>query len=94
MVSCLTAGMNETEANKLWGIYHGDRQYVRTLGDPLRTVLEAPTRIAAEEVAARLGFGEVWAHPISHEQVNLAQWLPRPRPGHRQELAHQKLCSV
>ena len=71
--------MNETatEANKLWGIYHTDREYARTVGDPLRTVVEAPTKLAAEEAAARLGFGEPWAHPVSREQVNRAQWLPQ-----------------
>lgn len=94
--SCFTAGMNEiaTEANKLWGIYHTDREYARTVGDPLRTVVEAPTKLAAEEAAARLGFGEPWAHPVSREQVNRAQWLPQRRPGHRQELAHKKSRGV
>ena len=29
--------------NQLWGIYHTDREYARELGDPLRTVVEAPT---------------------------------------------------
>ena len=81
--------MNETTASKLWGIYHTDREYARTVGDPLRTVVEAPTKIAAEEVAARLGFGELWAHPVSREQVNRAEWLPKLRPGHRQELARK-----
>jgi hypothetical protein len=90
MVPWLTADMNETTANKLWGIYHTDREYARTMGDPLRTVVEAPTKIAAEEAAARLGFSEPWAHPVSREEVNRAEWLPKRRPGHRQEVAQRK----
>ena len=35
--------------NQLWGIYHTDREYARVMGDPLRTVVEAPTKLAAEE---------------------------------------------
>lgn len=35
--------------NQLWGIYHTDREYARVMGDPLRTVIEAPTKLAAEE---------------------------------------------
>lgn len=86
--------MNETTGNQLWGIYHTDREYARTVGDPLRTVVEAPTKIAAEEAAARLGFGEPWAHPVSREQVNRAEWLPKLRPGHRQELARKSLRGI
>ena len=55
--------------NQLWGIYYTDREYARELGDPLRTVVEAPTKIAAEETAARLGFGDPWAHPVTSEQA-------------------------
>ena len=29
--------------SQLWGIYHTDREYARLIGDPLRTVIEAPT---------------------------------------------------
>jgi hypothetical protein len=49
--------MNETaiEANKLWGVYHTDREYARTVGDPLRSVVEAPTKLAAEGAAVRTG---------------------------------------
>ena len=53
--------------NQLWGIYHTDREYARVIGDPLRTVVEAPTKLAAEETAARLGFSEPWAHPVTSE---------------------------
>jgi len=55
--------------NQRWGIYHTDREYARVMGDPLRTVVEAPTKLAAEEAAARLGFSDPWAHPINAEQV-------------------------
>lgn len=75
--------------NQLWGIYHTDREFARVMGDPLRTVVEAPTKIAAEEAAARLGFSEPWAHPVQPGEVRRAEWLPEVRPGHRQELARQ-----
>lgn len=74
---------------QLWGIYHTDREYARELGDPLRTVVEAPTKLIAEETAARLGFGNPWAHPVTSQQVRHAQWIHKRRPGHRQELAHK-----
>jgi hypothetical protein len=73
--------------NQLWGIYHTDREYAREMGNPLRTVVEAPTKLAAEEEAARLGFGEPWAHPVAATELRRAQWLPQRRLGHRQELA-------
>src|SRR6266496_2247342 len=63
--------------NQLWGIYHTDREYARVMGDPLRTVVEAPTKLAAEEAAARLGFSEPWAHPVTSEVAQRAQWLPK-----------------
>ena len=75
--------------NQLWGIYHRDREYAREMGDPIRTVVEAPTKLAAEEAAARLGFNEPWAHPVTTEQAQQAQWLPKNRPMHRQRLAHK-----
>ncbi len=75
--------------NQLWGIYYTDREYAREMGDPLRTVVEAPIKLVAEETAARLGFGEPWAHPVPSEQLRRAQWLQKRRPGHRQELAHK-----
>jgi hypothetical protein len=83
--------MNKTtvqkSGNQLWGIYHTDREYARELGDPLRTVVEAPTKLIAEETAARLGFGDPWAHPVNSQTTRRAQWLQKSRPGHRQELA-------
>ena len=62
--------------NRLWGIYHTDRDCSRIMGHPLRTVVEAPTKLAAEECAARLGFGDAWAHPATAEEAKTAQWLP------------------
>ena len=75
--------------NQLWGIYHTDREYARVMVDPLRTVIEAPTKLIAEETVARIGFGDPWAHPVTSERVRHAQWLHKRRPGHRQELAHK-----
>jgi hypothetical protein len=75
--------------NQLWGIFYTDREYAREHGDPLRTVIEAPTKLAAEEEAARLGFGDPWAHPVTSDQVSQAQWLPMRRADHRQELVRK-----
>jgi hypothetical protein len=75
--------------NQLWGIYYTDREYAREMGDPLRTVVEAPTKLAAEEVAARLGFTDPWAHPVTTEQAQRAQWQAKNRPVHRQRLARK-----
>ena len=61
--------------NQLWGIYHTDREYAREMGDPMRTVVEAPTKLAAEEEAARLGFSDPWAHPVTPEQARNAKWI-------------------
>ena len=80
--------------NQLWGIYHTDREYARVMGDPLRTVIEAPTKLAAEEEAARLGFGEPWAHPVTSGDLRRAQWLPKRQPRHRQPLAHKPLAGI
>ena len=75
--------------NQLWGIYHTDREYAREMGDPLRTVVEAPTKLAAEEAASRLGYSDPWAHPVTAEEAQRAQWLPGNRPAHRQRFAHR-----
>jgi len=75
--------------NKLWGIYHTDREYARTLGDPLRTTVEAPTKIAAEEAAARLGFSDPWAHPVAPELAKLTGMILKRQSGHRQECSHK-----
>src|SRR5436190_22332099 len=90
---CFTADMKTNESsssgNQLWGIYFTDREYAREMGDALRTVIEAPTKLAAEEEAARLGFSDPWAHPVTSEQAKEAQWLPTRRRRHRQGLVHK-----
>ncbi len=68
--------MKTTTQSQLWGIYYTDREYAREMGDPLRTVVEAPTEIAAEEQAARLGFGDPWEHPVTLDEAMKARWLP------------------
>lgn len=75
--------------NQLWGIYHTDREHAREVGDPLRTTIEAPTKIAAEDAAAKLGFNDPWAHPIAAEVVILTQSVLKKYPSHRRELAHK-----
>ncbi len=56
-------------ATQLWGIYYTDREYAREMGDPLRTVVEATSKGAAEETARRYGFTEPWAHPVTEEEA-------------------------
>jgi len=74
--------------NRLWGIYHTDREYARVMGDSLRTVVEAPNKLAAEEAAARLGFSEPWAHPVTPEEAQRAGLLPQHRQNHRRQFGH------
>ena len=64
-----TANSWPSDASQLWGIYHTDREYARVNGDPLRIVVKATTKLAAENIAQRLGFSEPWAHPITAEQA-------------------------
>ena len=54
---------------QLWGIYFASREYARVMGDPLRAVIAAPTKIAAEEAATQLGLNDTWAHPLTVEQT-------------------------
>jgi hypothetical protein len=75
--------------NQLWGIYYTDREYARLMGDPLRTVIEAATKLAAEEAAGKLGFESPWAHPVTAEQARQALWLPQQKPRHRRTSAGQ-----
>jgi len=90
----LNAILTPNAGKQLWGIYHADREYALEHGDPLRTVIEAPMKLATEEEAARLGFGDAWAHTVTPDQVSQAQWLPRRRPGHRQELVRKSARSI
>lgn len=84
-----TATLTPKQGNRLWGIYYTDREYARTQGDPLRTVIEAPTKALAEEVAGKLGFESPWAHPVTTEQARQALWLPVRRARVRQILARK-----
>ncbi|HEY3855345.1 MAG TPA: hypothetical protein VGO67_13215 [Verrucomicrobiae bacterium] len=75
--------------NQKWGIYHTDREYARSLGDPLRTKVETPTKIATEEAAAKLGFSNPWAHPVSSEMVELTDQILKEQRKHGQEWDHK-----
>ena len=68
--------MKTNQSLQLWGIYYTDREFAREMGDPLRTVVEASSKLAAEQEAARLGFSDAWAHPVTLEQAIKAKWLP------------------
>ncbi len=70
-----TAIESDTGA-QLWGIYYRDREFAREKGDPLRTVISAQTKEEAEQEASRLGFEEPWAHPVTLEETQKAEWLP------------------
>ena len=68
-----------TESNtgtQLWGIYYRDREFARESGDPLRTVVSAQSKEQAEQEALRLGFEEPWAHPVTENETQKAEWLP------------------
>jgi hypothetical protein len=84
------ATATDERKNQLWGIYYTDREYAREMGDPLRTVIQAPTKLAAEQAAMRLGFCDPWAHPVEEQQIENAQWLPRKRQTrHHQTVEHK-----
>jgi hypothetical protein len=72
-----------------WGIYYTDREYARLLGDPLRTVVEASSKRAAEEAAGKLGFESPWAHPVTAEQIPQALWIAPSTPKRRQKPARK-----
>ena len=82
-----TGRMNLTTKtdNKLWGIYHADQENGSILNDPLRTTVEAPTKIAAEEIAVRLGFNKPLAHPIAPGVAALAAQILKIHQEIRQE---------
>jgi hypothetical protein len=85
----VSTSTTETADEKLWGIYYTDREYARLLGDPLRTVVEASSKSAAEEVAGKLGFESPWAHPVTAEQIPQALWIAPSTPKRRQKPARQ-----
>jgi hypothetical protein len=55
--------------NQFWEIYFTDREYAHVMGDPLRAVIEAPSKSAAEEAACRLGISDAWAHSVTPDQT-------------------------
>lgn len=64
---------------QLWGITFNDAEWAREMGDPLRAVIAAPTKIAAEEAATQLGLESVWAYPLSDEQIkSLRKYTTQP----------------
>jgi len=71
-----TEHLSPKAGHQLWGIYHRNRDDAHQLGDPLRTVIEAPTELAAEELAARFGFSDPQVRPVTPQQASQAQWLP------------------
>ena len=47
--------------NQLWGIYYTDREYAREQGDPIRTVIEAPTKCGDRDLTRNeKGVAVVW----------------------------------
>lgn len=88
-----TRTLTPQTGNRLWGIYHTDREYAREQAEPLRFAVEARTKIAAEELAAHLGLSEPSARSITVEQARRAQWLPKHRAGQRQ-ITHQHSTDI
>ncbi len=76
-------GQENSGGEKLWGIYHVDAEYSRHLEEPVRTVVTAVTKTAADEAGAELGFGDAEVRPVNAEEARRAQWLPQSRPSHR-----------
>lgn len=81
----MSTSATQISGSQLWGIYYTDREYARLLGDPLRTVVEASSKSAAEEAAGKLGFESAWAHPVTAEQVPQALWIAPSKPNRRQK---------
>ena len=90
----MSTSTTEKADRQLWGIYYTDREYARLLGDPLRTVVEASSKSAAEEAAGKLGFESPWAHPVTVEQIPQALWIAPSRPKRREKLARKPSHSI
>ena len=56
----MSTSVTPSPDSKLWGIYYTDREYARVMGDPLRTVVEAPSKLAAEQALAETGLAGRW----------------------------------
>jgi hypothetical protein len=91
-VYCLLVAMNLTATtdNKLWGIYHTDREFSGLLDDPLRPTVEAPTKAAVEDIATKLGFSNPWAHPIEAKMVKLMDTVLE-KPSNLRQQSSRKL---
>ena len=89
-----TPTLNQKKGNQLWGIYYTDREYACHQGDPLRTVIEAPTKVAAERAAGKLGFESPRAHPVTAAQARQALWLPLRRTRRPQTVARKPLRGI
>jgi hypothetical protein len=55
--------------NELWGIYQYDSTTHDFWGDRVRMVVEAQSKEAAEEIAREKGLDQVWAWPLTSEQI-------------------------
>ncbi len=75
-MAVMKTAIESNTGTQLWGIYYRDREFARVKGDPLRTVVSAQTKEEAEQEASRLGFEEPWAHPVTLEETQKAEWLP------------------
>ncbi|MCI0747354.1 MAG: hypothetical protein L0Y58_18265 [Verrucomicrobia subdivision 3 bacterium] len=85
----MSTSTTEKADGQLWGIYYTDREYARLWGDPLRTVIEDPSKSAAEEAAGKLVFESPWAHPVTTEQIPQAFWIAPLTPKRRQKPARK-----
>lgn len=85
----MSTSTTQPTASNFRVIYYTDREYARVLGDPLRTVIEAPTELDAEEAAPRPGLSEPRAHSNRRDQVQRTEWLPKHRHSLHQELGYK-----
>jgi hypothetical protein len=71
------------QGEQLWGIYFAHREYALDNFDPLRAVVAAPTKRAAEEAASRLGLngpGGALVRLLSPEQAKQILETQSPIP--------------
>ena len=64
----LNAILTPTPGNQLWGIYYTDREYAREHGDPLRTVIEAPTMEQTSRISAVIAQLESWRDELQQQR--------------------------
>jgi hypothetical protein len=73
-----TAHGSATLQNTLWGIHSSDETNAQTDSTSLLTAVYAPSLVAAQEVAKRLGFRHPDVRPVTPQEASLAQWQPLP----------------